>query len=410
MTQLRVFVDQAEGPTLAGTAYFTLGRKSVSTSFVYDSAYLSRSDAYALEPAFPLQTGEHYVDRLPGSFSDSAPDRWGRNLIDRQHRALGREATHKLPKATEVDYLTGSSDLTRQGNLRFAGRLTGPFLAHQRLVPPLVSLPHLLASADQVASNDDFAAVKALLDAGTGSLGGARPKASVQDGGGELMIAKFPHQEDEWDVMAWEKTALDLAETSGIPTPKRRLISIDGRSTLLLQRFDRVTNGGRVGYVSAMTLMGARDGEPRDYFDLAEALPEYGGRVRADLADLFARVAFNVAFHNTDDHLRNHGFLRSAGGWELSPMFDVNPNPDLRQDRVTGVAGVVDADHEVDALLDLAAECRLPRAAAREAIDRAITAVSTWRETAAANGISERGRDRFAATIENRLEALRRIA
>lgn len=157
----------------------------------------------------------------PGSFSDCAPDRWGRNLIDKRRRALQRESDKRLPAATEVDYLVSVRDLTRQGNLRFSGVDGGQFLDPGHAVPKLVSLPKLLASSDKVAdgAEDDLAAVKALLDAGSGSLGGARPKASVHGDDGALLIAKFPHRDDEWNVMAWEKTALDLAEDATINTP-----------------------------------------------------------------------------------------------------------------------------------------------------------------------------------------------
>ena len=302
--------------------------------------------------------------------------------------------------------------MTRQGNLRFTLG-DSPFLDPEDGVPKLVSLPRLLASADQVtdgASLDDLAAVKALLDAGSGSLGGARPKASVRGDNGALLIAKFPHRDDEWDVMAWEKTMLDLARDAGLRVPSVRLTRIGPRNVLLLERFDRQPGGGRLGYISAMTMVGAHDGDERDYDDIAQLLPESGAAVKDDLAELFARVVFNVAVHNTDDHLRNHGFVRQRGGWSLSPLFDVNPNPDLSRRRVTSVLGAVDADDEVEALLDFAAGCRLSPVQAGKVIGRIVAAVGQWRTAASRNGVAPSELTLFDDAIGTQLAALTAVA
>lgn len=163
-------------------------------------------------------------------------------------------------------------------------------------------------------ADESLDAVKELLDAGTGSLGGARPKASVRDGD-RLIVAKFSSPRDDWDVIAWEKTVLDLAEIAGLRVPDRKLTRVDGKSVLLLDRFDRTATGGRVPYLSAMTLLTARDGmsDQFDYTDLAETLAEHGSTtISMDLVELWKRVVFSVAVHNTDDHLRNHGFIRGT--------------------------------------------------------------------------------------------------
>jgi serine/threonine-protein kinase HipA len=412
LTEVRVHVQLGGRTVAAGVAYFTVGRGGVSTTFVYDPAYLANREGHDLEPAMPRRSGQQYTDALPRSFADCAPDRWGRSLIDKRRRALQGQAPQRLPSATEIDYLLGVSDLTRQGALRFTVG-DGPFLDPQDAVPKLVSLPRLLAAADEVESKDtqdDLAAVKALLDAGSGSLGGARPKASVRGNDGALLIAKFPHRDDEWDVMAWEKTALDLAESAGLRVPRRRLTKVGARNVLLIDRFDRGPQGTRRGYISAMTLLEARDGDERDYVDIAEGLSENGAQVNDDLAELFSRVAFNVAIHNTDDHLRNHGFLRSPGGWSLSPVFDVNPNPDLGRRRVTSVAGVVDVDDEVDALPVLAQECRLSAPRTRAAVGRVHAAVSQWRAVSAANGVATAEQHAFAEVFAHGLGALEAIS
>ncbi len=412
MTELRVHVDIAGRTLPAGTAYVSVRRGRVSTTFTYDAAYLSNPAGYDLEPGLPRHSGQHYVEGLPGSFADGAPDRWGRNLIDRRRRAAERDLAQRLPRLTDADYLIGVSDVSRQGNLRFTMG-DGPFLDPHDGVPPLVSLPHLLASADAVADRshgDDLAAVKALLDAGSGSLGGARPKASVRDHNGRLLIAKFPHAHDEWDVMAWEKTMLDLAHSAGLGVPANRLTKVGPRSVLLLERFDRHANGDRLGYISAMTMIGSRDGDERDYGDIAEVLPESGAAVPDDLRELFSRVVFNVAVHNTDDHLRNHGFLHQRGGWVLSPMFDVNPNPDLGQGRMTSILGAAAADEEAEALVAFASVCRVSRTQALPIIRRVASAVGRWRGAAEANGIPPREIAIFADAMTAQMRALENLA
>lgn len=413
MTELVVYID-IDGPVRAGVAYVTLGRASLSTTFIYDSTYLSNPNAVDLEPELARQSGQQFVNGLPGSFQDCSPDRWGRNLItkprltEQRLTEQGGAGSRRLPALTGLDYLIGVSDVTRQGDLRFTHADGSVFLDPGHAVPKLIELPRLLNFADRVGDDrDDLTAVKALLEAGSGSLGGARPKASVRGDDGGLLIAKFPHRDDEWDVMAWESLALDIAEASGIETPARQRIDVAGRSVLLLKRFDRRVDGSRVGYISAMTLLSRRDGEEADYRDIAEVLPEVGARVSRDLRELFRRIVFNVAIHNTDDHLRNHGFLRAPGGWRLSPIFDVNPDPDLGRGRVTSIGGASHADDEPEALLAVASDFRLRGGEAREVIADVVNAVQGWRVAAERNRIARREQDRFGEVFEDRLAALR---
>lgn len=395
-----VFVDIDGAPLPAGTAYISERRGVVSTTFDYHPGYLADRRAFSISPDLALASSKHHVTHLPGVFSDSAPDRWGRNLIDKRRRAQARADGLGPSAVTEVDYLLGVSDLTRQGAVRFALEPEGPFLAADPGVPKLLELPRLLNAADVVATAGDaddvsLAAVKLLLDAGSGSLGGARPKASVRDGG-RLLIAKFPRHSDQWDVMAWEKTALDLAEQAGIRVPGRRLVDVDGRHALLLDRFDR-TQTGRVGYLSAMTLVAGHDGGSYDYLEVVEALTEHGSSVDADLAELWRRIAFSLVINNTDDHLRNHGFLRDVGGWRLSPAFDINPNPDTRTQHATTVAYAAGPRSDsLQALLRSAADFWLDTGEAGRALDEMLAATQGWRGVAAGNGITEGECDRFA--------------
>ncbi|GAA1707217.1 HipA domain-containing protein [Fodinicola feengrottensis] len=395
-----VSVELAGRAVDAGVAYFSRRRNVLSTTFRYDEEYLARRNAYAIDPAMPLTQGTHVIAGLPGSFADCSPDCWGKNLIAKRVRLRALRGGKTSSSLSENDYLLGVSDLTRQGALRFRTQPDGPYLNPDLTVATLVELPRLLRAADAVARDpDDLSAVKDLLDAGSGSLGGARPKASVRDGG-RLFIAKFPHHSDEWDVIAWEKTALDLAQRAGIDVPARRLTAVGGRSVLMLERFDREADR-RMGYISAMTLVRGQDGSPQDYLEVAETLTELGSRVGVDLRELWRRMAFSVAIHNTDDHLRNHGFLRDGpSGWRLAPAFDINPNPDDGSQRVTGIGGAYRRDDELAGLLANAESFRLSDAESRRVLREVLDGTAGWREVAVGNGVPKAELPRFEQALE----------
>lgn len=413
MTTLEVIWDgigaPGNGQVLVGQAYFTRKNQQISTTFYYDQTYLA-TDGASIEPGLPLDTGAQYQGSLVRAFADSAPDRWGRGLIEKAERARARDQSTRPRRLDDLDFLLGVSDDTRQGALRY--RIAGgtDFLGPPSHVPKLISLPELLDAADALASDaDSSVAVKQLLDTGTTGLGGARPKASVRLEDGSLAIAKFPHSGDRWDVMAWETTALDLLDQAGIRTPQRRLTKVGERSVLLLHRFDRTPDQRRIGYISAMTMLGTDDGDHRDYADIAAAIRDHSRSPAADHHELFNRVVVSVGIGNTDDHLRNHGFLAGQGGWTLAPAFDVNPTPDQWKTRSTSIMGADSIEDEADALQALAEECSLSSAQARERIDRISSVLSRWRETARGRGISEREITLMAEGIEPRLEALQHI-
>ncbi|MFM8351910.1 MAG: type II toxin-antitoxin system HipA family toxin, partial [Actinomycetales bacterium] len=357
---------------------------------------------WPLGPELPL-TSQSVVSGLPGPLADSAPDRWGRGLIDRRIRTEAFAAGRTPRTVTDIDYLLGLSDFTRQGALRYRLGDADQVLTDGSTVPKLIDLPRLLNAADRIGSADDLAAVKTLLDAGSASLGGARPKASVRDGD-RLLLAKFPHRSDQWDVMAWEATALDLAARCGIDVPVHELVRIDGRSVLLLDRFDR-SGVDRIPFASGMTLLGKRDGDNADYIEVAEALSEHGADVIADLERMWRRIAFSVAIHNTDDHLRNLGFLRGRGGWTLSPMFDVNPDPDPGSRRVTSIGWRNQPEAESRALIDIAPYFDLSPNLADCILDEVRSVVSHWRAVATANGIPRSRRTPFSQVLDRALAA-----
>lgn len=194
--------------------------------------------------------------------------------------------------------------------------------------------------------------------------------------------------------MAWEKTVLDLAALSGVVVPRRRLVKVNGRHVLLLERFDR-SGALRIGYMSALSMMQRKDREPCDYVDIAETFTEFAVDTTADLEQLWRRIAFSVAVHNTDDHLRNHGLLRSGRGWKLSLAFDINPNPDVHEQRVTSICGASGAGDELDGLMLCAAAFGVSSERARQVLLDVITATREWRRVAASNGIAENEIERF---------------
>lgn len=393
-----------------GTARFSLRRGAVSTTFFYSNEWLvGEALSYAIDPALRLIPGPQHIQGLPGVFRDSAPDRWGRTLIERDHQEESARNGFALRHLDEVDYLVGVFDQTREGSLRFC-EPGGEFLAASSAIPPLVQLPKLVRASREVANNEaGQAEIKELLAAGSGSLGGARPKASVCDGG-RLLLAKFSHKDDEWDVMAWEKTMLDLARDAGIPVPASRLLRVGSERVLLLERFDReasLMEGRRVPYMSAMTALESSDGEQRDYAELAEAIVELTNEPISELEALFRRITFFVTVCNVDDHLRNWGFLRNDNGWTLSPLFDVNPSAYENAQRATTIVGE-SREREVQGLRDLTAFCGLSLDDARRIVSEVVAASGHWRIASRRNDCPEREQALFAPLFAEKIRELKR--
>ena len=384
---VEVVVSDAGADVEAGTLFSHRRGRTESATFVYARGYVTRPGAYELDPSLPLGTTPSQTpvgQTIFGAFSDCAPDRWGRTLINRAEARAAREEGRTPRALGDVDYLLGVRDDLRQGALRF--RLDGgPFLAPDDVgVPALTDLPELMDLAD-AAERDDVSLpdLKRLVRVGS-SLGGARPKAHVRHPDGRVAIAKFPSAAyDTWNVMAWEKVALDLAQRAGIAVPASRLLTLAGRHVLVVDRFDRTPAGARVGYVSAMTMLRATDGDQRSYLEIAEAIEERSARAGRDLAELWRRLLFNVLISNTDDHLRNHGFLHAGGtSWSLAPAFDLNPQPDPGPTQLSTFIDSADGSATVALALSVAPMFRLSAAAARRTLGEVVAAVSDWRRVA----------------------------
>lgn len=268
-------------------------------------------------------------------FADASPDRWGRVLMKRREAIKARNENRKPSKLYDSDFLLGVYDQTRVGALRFKEDEYGAFMSDDKetAAPPWATLRSLEEASRQFEKDENILNdkwLKQLLKPGS-SLGGARPKATVEDEHGNLWIAKFPSKNDEYNVGAWEKVVHDLAKLCGLNVPKSKIekFSKDG-STFLVKRFDR-DGKRRIHFASAMTMLGKSDGASYDdgssYIDIVDFIKAYGACPKNDLTELFKRIIFNMAVSNTDDHLRNHGFILTEKGWKLSPLYDVNPVP-----------------------------------------------------------------------------------
>jgi serine/threonine-protein kinase HipA len=403
--ELIVYLDRGGRPLRCGRLWTRAGPRE-GASFEYDARWRESRDAFALDPELPLSAGQfHTASPLFRAFTDPAPDRWGQALLRRAERARARREGRAPRTLGAVDFLTLVHDETRLGALRFRDVRDGegsPFLSStDKPVPPLLHLARLLAATNRVvddsASDDDLAL---LLAPGT-SLGGARPKASILDTGGELLIAKFPREDDDWSVTSWEATALSLAAAAGIEVPHFRLQTVGRKSVLLLRRFDRQKQL-RIPFMSAMTAVSADDNQVHSYLEIADALRQDGSQVNADLRELWRRLVFNVLVSNTDDHLRNHGFLRDGLGWRLAPAYDLNPMPVDVRPRVHALAiNETDATSSMEMALEVAPRFGIIQRDAR-AIGREVgTAVRSWRRVARKWGLKGKQLDRMESAFEH---------
>jgi serine/threonine-protein kinase HipA len=402
--RLLVHVDLDGAPHLVGRMWVRSARGRESATFEYDVAWLSEPRRFALEPALVLSHGPQHTAagrRLFGAFGDSAPDRWGRLLIQREERRKAREENRAPHTLTEADYLLGVADVARQGALRFSESEGGPFLATGVEIPPLVRLSALLNAALHITTDGGSDEDLKLLLAPGSSLGGSRPKASIIDRDGSLAIAKFPQHGDLIPINRWEAVALTLAAKAGIPTPGWRLESVARRPVLLLRRFDRIGER-RIPFLSAMSMLDAKDNDQRSYLEIADALRQYGARPEEDCAQLWRRVVLSVLIANTDDHLRNHGFLYDAtGGWRLAPAYDLNPIPlDIKPRVLATAIDEVDGTASLELAFEVAEHFGLKPDAARNIAAEVRMSVADWHAAAKSLDLSRNEIDRMASAFE----------
>ncbi len=396
---------------LLGVLHADLVRGKEVFSFEYNGAWLESGKAQNLDPDLQLYSGPQYLVEGKsnfGIFLDSSPDRWGRTLMDRREAVLARMEERKPRPLFETDYLLGVFDGHRMGALRFKESEEGPFLNNNKEMasPPWTSLRELEHASLELEKDpaDDSEQMKWLnmLVAPGSSLGGARPKASVVDPKSQLWIAKFPSGNDKHDMGAWEMVTHQLGINAGLNVPEAMAGRYYGHQhTFLTKRFDRTAESGRIHFASAMTLLGQPDGADFKsgvgYLDLVEFISRNGASVQKDLEELWRRIVFYICVSNTDDHLRNHGFLLTEGGWILSPAYDMNP-----VETGSGLSlniSETDNAQELDLAIEVAHYFRVSEKRAIQIIKKVKASVSRWSSVAEKQGISRTERDGMSAAF-----------
>jgi serine/threonine-protein kinase HipA len=392
--QLWVWLDDPAFGPLQQIGTLSKGDRG-SVSFAYDPNWLAHAHAFPLDPELDLLPGEFYPGGSNfGVFMDSCPDRWGQLLMKRRETFEARDEKRSSRTLGPWEFLLGVQDCTRMGALRYSLPGQNIFLADETLsAPPVAQITELQAIAfeltrKKLASPDKIKEWLKVLVAPGASLGGARPKANLVDEQGHLWITKFPSADDDYDVAAWEKVLHDLARCCGVTVPDSRLMQIgNGYHSFLVKRFDR-EGEGRHFFASAMTLLKHVDTDDASYLELAEFLSTFGDPdfLSADLEELFTRVAFNVATANRDDHLRNHGFMRSPAGWRLAPAFDMNPS--FKKEEHVLALDLENRLPDLSLVLDTAGYYRLDKKRARAIIEKVIEIVSDWERRARSHGLS----------------------
>ena len=402
-----VYVDLDGVPYLMGRLWARMRKNKESATFEYDKTWLENPARFSLEPALQVGPGPFHTPAdtpMFGAIGDSAPDRWGRALMRRVERRRAEREGGAPRTPREIDFLLLVDDEARQGALRFAEKEGGPFLREEgvKRIPPLIDLPKLLSAAEHVMEEKDTDEELRLLFTPGSSLGGARPKASVREKDGQLAIAKFPRKDDEINTVVWEAVALSLAQKSGIPVAQSRVENVAGKPVLLLRRFDR--NGERrIPFLSAMSMLGSKDRETRSYLEIVDALRQHGAAPQADMEALWRRLVFNILISNTDDHLRNHGFLyEGQAGWRLSPAYDLNPVPTDIKPRILSTA--INEDDNTASLalaLEVAGYFELDTGQARDIARQVGKSVSKWRNEAVRHGLAKGEIDRMASAFDH---------
>lgn len=397
--QVHLDADELGVQAQIGTLWRHDTRTDVPAAFEYTRAWLKSPHAFMLDPRLDLYTGEQHPaapNSAFGVFLDSAPDRWGRVLMERREMVTARREDRQPRRLQDIDFLLGVHDQTRMGALRLRVADDTPFLDNSPLgVPPVTDLGQLAHASRHIEDVGaehlpEYERWLAMLIAPGTSLGGARPKANFIAMDGSLWIAKFPAKEDRYDVGAWEWVTRNLAQRAGIWVPQAQCLRLTDRYlTYCSARFDR--NGlSRRMFASAMTQLEFTDGQTgASYLDLAEFICDHGaqGHIKTDLEQLFRRVLFNIRIGNRDDHLRNHGFVRTATGWRLAPAYDVNPNPykDAHALTLDGIS----QEPDVEIALAQADLYQLTTNQAKAILAEVDSSVKEWRQEAARSGLGD---------------------
>lgn len=407
MADVDVFLDWQGACRRIGLMRRHASRSRESVTFEYDPEWIHSTERFSIDPSLPVGQGTFRPpagQEMFGTLGDSAPDTWGRTLMRRRERRSAEREGRAIRTLHEIDFLLGVSDETRLGALRFRWEGDHVFQAPQEVgVPGTVVLGKLFGASERILRGDESDDDLLLIFAPGSSLGGARPKASVIDQHGCLLIAKFPKETDDYSLERWEAIALDLAAAAGIRTAAHELHEEKGRPIFLSRRFDR-SGSERVPFMSAMSMTQHRDGERGSYLEIVDALTEQGAAAAADRRELFKRIAFSILVSNTDDHLRNHGFLwLGQQGWTLSPAYDINPMPQDLKPRI--LATNIDFDDgtcSIDLLRSVADEFSLKLGEADGIIRSVAEVTRNWRSAARRRGAKESEVQRMQSAFEHR--------
>ena len=417
MKKLYVYADfdWLKAPKLIGELSYDSVRGNDTYGFEFDKEWLADYDGLFLSDDLNNYLGAQYTQ--PGQeifacFSDALPDRWGRTLLNRREQIAATDEKRAVRRLSSFDYLIGIDDFSRMGGCRFAETKGGTFINTEESlrVPPLANVRELMRAAHEIELSEEEHVLPSkkwivqLLHPGT-SLGGARPKASVLDEDGSLTVAKFPSRKDDYDVAAWEHFCHVMARKAGINVADTRLISGGDYHILLSKRFDRAADGKRIHFASALTLLGLTDGDNAStgygYPDIVDFILQHGANVEQNLEELYRRVAFNIIVGNSDDHFRNHGFLLTRRGWELSPAYDLNPtlsdHQSLLINRSTNEA-------DLGILLASSDDYMLPHDRAAAIIAEIKAAMQQWQTTATRLSLPARDIATFAPRINRYLD------
>jgi serine/threonine-protein kinase HipA len=384
--------------TLVGvlSAHFAKGKKAFS--FEYNREWLKSKSQHLLDPDLDFFSGAQYPTNKEsfGIFMDSMPDTWGKTLMKRRAAQDARANGEKAKTLYEIDYLLGVYDQSRMGALRFKTDLNGPFLDNDEHnpTPPWSSLGDLQEAVNQLENDDHNESIRkwiAVLIAPGSSLGGARPKANVLDKDNNLWIAKFPSKTDTVDKAAWEYLAYKLALNAGINMAESKIEKISGAyHTFLTRRFDR-ENSKRIHFASAMTMTGNTEdsikGTTPSYLEIVEFIENYGVNIDTNLNQLWRRIIFNIAISNTDDHLRNHGFILTDEGWILSPAYDLNPS--IEKDGLSLNIDMDDNALDFELAKSVGSYFRLRESEMKTIIQEVSQAVKDWKTIAKKIGIKK---------------------
>ena len=409
-TDIYVYADwqDLESPMLMGvlSAHQAKGRKAFS--FSYDKLWLKSGNQYQLDPDLQLFSGPQFTNEKEnfGLFLDSMPDTWGRTLMKRREAQLAKLKGEKAKTLYDIDFLLGVYDETRMGALRFKLDPKSDFLDNdtKKATPPWSTVRELQQAVVYYENDTDNEAINKwlqLLIAPGSSLGGARPKANILDEHKHPWIAKFPSKNDTIDKASWEYLAYQLAIKAGINMAECKIEKINGPyHTFFTKRFDR-EGSNRIHFASAMTMTGNNEetikNQPASYLDIVEFIQSNGANINDNLAQLWRRIIFNIAISNTDDHLRNHGFILTKEGWILSPAYDLNPSIDK-----DGLALNIDMDNnalDFELAMSVGEYFRLTTNEMDQIIDEVITVVKNWQELAKQIGISRAEQELMASAF-----------